>query len=53
MSSLGSVKYKMHRAVNYLFYAGIFGIGFLMGTGFKFINITDFIQNITKYFNIF
>lgn len=52
MSSLGSVKFKMHRAVNYIFYACIFFVGFLIGAGFKLFNIMDLIKNLAGYLNV-
>lgn len=52
MNSLGGIKFKMHRAVNYVFYAGLIGLGFIIGAGFKFIDVGELISNITRYIQI-
>lgn len=49
MSSLGGIKFKMHKMVNYVFYASIFAIGFLIGSGIKLINIFELFKNISNY----
>ena len=52
MMSLGSVRYKMHRATNYLFYGGLIGIGFLLGVGIKMIaniDLTSILSQIKEY----
>lgn len=52
MMSLGSVRYKMHRATNYFFYGGLIGIGFLIGIGIKMIadiELTNILSQIKEY----
>ena len=52
MMILGSVRYKMHRATNYLFYGGLIGIGFLLGVGIKMIaniDLTSILSQIKEY----
>lgn len=44
--SLGSVRYKMHRATNYLFYGGLIGVGIKMIAN---IDLTHILSQIKDY----
>ena len=47
-----SLKYKMHRLVNLVFYLAIFIFGFLLGFATDKININDFISNFLFIDNV-
>ena len=46
MNNIFSIKSKIHRFINLMFYGLFFIAGYLIGSGFNFNNLLNYLKNI-------